>query len=57
VNTRTSVSHELIAGFEAREAFDRPKRIIALLREIEADSTFERQPDVGTFADFKRLTT
>jgi predicted O-methyltransferase YrrM len=32
----------------------RQKELAPLLREIQADPTFERQVDVGTFADFKR---
>lgn len=43
--------HDAVAGGP------RERELAPLLREIEADSTFERQPDVGTFADFKRLTT
>jgi predicted O-methyltransferase YrrM len=32
----------------------RQQELAPLLREIRADPTFERQADVGTFADFKR---
>lgn len=32
----------------------RERELAPLLREIEADSTFERRPDTGTFADFAR---
>jgi hypothetical protein len=28
-----------------------------LLRDIESDPAFERQPDAGTFADFLRRVT
>jgi predicted O-methyltransferase YrrM len=43
--------HDAVAGGP------RERELAPLLREIEGDSTFERQPDVGTFADFKRLIT
>lgn len=35
----------------------REQELAPLLREIESDAAFERQPDAGTFADFMRKVT
>ena len=43
---RRALFHDAVAGGP------RERELAPLLREIEADPVFRREPDVGTFADF-----